>query len=52
MSTIYADEDPSSFIEELKVILPEHYEELCVTKDFPLMPDYEAYGRLSATKKQ
>lgn len=46
MSEVYADEDPSSFIEELKGILPEHYDELCVTKDFPLMPDYEAYGRL------
>ena len=23
-----------------------HYDELCVTKDFPLLPDYEAYGRL------
>ena len=50
MSTIYADEDPSSFIEELKGILPEHYEELCVTKDFPLSPDYEAYGRLCMAK--
>jgi len=46
MNTTYADEDPSSFIEELREILPEHYEELCVTKDFPLMPDYEGYGRL------
>lgn len=46
MSVIYANEDPSSFIEELKLILPEHYDELCVTKDFPLVPDYEAYGRL------
>jgi GNAT superfamily N-acetyltransferase len=46
MKPIYEAEDPSSFIEELKSILPEHYEELCVTKDFPLMPDYEAYGRL------
>jgi hypothetical protein len=49
MSTLYADEDPATFIEELKGILPEHYEELCVTKDFPLLPDYEAYGRLCSS---
>ena len=42
----YAVEDPSTFIEELKGLLPAHYDELCVTKDFPLMPDYVAYGRL------
>jgi hypothetical protein len=44
--TTYQVEDPAEFIEELKKVLPEHYDELCVTKDFPLMPDYEAYGRL------
>jgi GNAT superfamily N-acetyltransferase len=42
----YAVEDPATFIEELKEVIPLHYDELCVTKDFPLMPDYEAYGRL------
>lgn len=46
MTTTYHSEDPGTFIEELKGILPEHYDELCVTKDFPLVPDYEAYGRL------
>ena len=46
MSTVYAVEDPATFIEELKEIIPAHYDELCVTKDFPLAPDYEAYGRL------
>jgi len=46
MTTTYHSEDPAEFIEALRGILPEHYEELCVTKDFPLMPDYEAYGRL------
>jgi len=46
MTTTYHSEDPGSFIEELKTLIPEHYDELCVTKDFPLMPDYEAYGRL------
>ena len=46
MTTTYQVEDPAEFIEALKDILPTHYDELCVTKDFPLMPDYEAYGRL------
>ena len=46
MTTNYAVEDPATFIEELKVIIPAHYDELCVTKDFPLAPDYEAYGKL------
>ena len=45
-SIVYASEDPSTFIEEIKGLLPEHYDELCVTKDFPLEPDYVAYGRL------
>lgn len=42
----YAVEDPATFIDELKELLPVHYDELCVTKDFPLLPDYVAYGRL------
>jgi GNAT superfamily N-acetyltransferase len=42
----YTVADPATFIDELKGILPEHYDELCVTKDFPLLPDYVAYGRL------
>jgi GNAT superfamily N-acetyltransferase len=46
-SVIYANEDPATFVDELQHLLPEHYEELCVTKDFPLLPDYEAYGRLA-----
>ena len=46
MTATYQVEDPAEFIEALKEVLPEHYDELCVTKDFPLMPDYEAYGRL------
>lgn len=46
MSVRYVVEDPATFIEELKEIIPAHYDELCVTKDFPLAPDYEAYGRL------
>jgi GNAT superfamily N-acetyltransferase len=46
MSIEYVVEDPATFIEELKEVIPLHYDELCVTKDFPLLPDYEAYGRL------
>jgi hypothetical protein len=46
MTTRYVVEDPASFIDELKEIIPVHYDELCVTKDFPLAPDWEAYGRL------
>ena len=42
----YHDEDPTVFFKELAPILPEHYEELCVTKDFPLEPDLAAYERL------
>ena len=47
MNLTYADVPPEDFIHELRDILPAHYDELCVTKDFPLVPDYEAYGRLS-----
>jgi GNAT superfamily N-acetyltransferase len=44
---VYADCDLFAFIEELKELFPLHYEELCVTKDFPLAPDYDAYKRLA-----
>ena len=44
---VYADCDLFAFIEELKELFPLHYEELCVTKDFPLVPDYDAYKRLA-----
>ena len=46
-SIVYASEDPATFVDELQHILNEHYDELCVTKDFPLLPDYEAYRRLT-----
>ena len=42
----YAEEDCTVFFKELAPILPAHYEELCVTKDFPLEPDFAAYDRL------
>ena len=44
---VYADCDPFAFLKEMEVLFPLHYEELCVTKDFPLSPDYEAYKRLA-----
>ncbi len=44
---IYADCDPFAFVEEMKGLFELHYEELCVTKDFPLAPDYDAYKRLA-----
>jgi GNAT superfamily N-acetyltransferase len=44
---VYADCDAFAFVEEMKELFPLHYEELCVTKEFPLMPDYDAYKRLA-----
>jgi hypothetical protein len=46
MTISYASEEPGLFFEEIKPILHEHYQELCVTKDFPLMPDFVNYGKL------
>ncbi len=48
MTTTYQSENPSEFIEALREILPDHYDELCPCKDFPLAPDYEAFGRMDA----
>ena len=46
MSVTYAHEPFSSFVEELQALLPEHYEELCVVKEYPLDPDWATYARL------
>ena len=35
---------------ELQALYPAHYDELSVTKEFPLDPDYEAYERLAKAK--
>lgn len=43
---VYEDVPPLDFLGEMEAIFPEHYEELCVTKDFPMAPDYDAYKRL------
>lgn len=48
MTVKYAVEDPATFVEELKQVIPVHYDELCVAKDFPLDPNWEAYGRVYA----
>ena len=42
----YQEEAYSKCIDELKAIYPEHYEELAVSKEFPLEMDYETYDLL------
>ena len=42
---VYEDVNFFSFLEEMKPILFDHYEELCPVKDFPLDPDWDAYKR-------
>ena len=44
---IYEDVDGFKFVDEFEKLFPEHYEELCVTKEFPYEPDYEAYKRMA-----
>ena len=43
----YVNADPFSFLQALEVMFPAHYDELCVTKEFPLDPDYEAYKKIA-----
>ncbi len=43
---VYAVEKYSDIEPELKQLYPEHYEELTVSKNFPLDPDYTRYSRL------
>jgi len=48
MTTIvYEDVDAFGFLPEFERLLPLHYEELSVTKEFPLEPDYEGYRRVA-----
>ena len=48
MNTItYEDVDGFQFVDEFERLFPEHYEELCVTKEFPYEPDYAAYKRIA-----
>lgn len=44
---IYADVDAFKFLDEFEQLFPLHYEELCVTKEFELEPDYDAYRRVA-----
>ena len=43
---VYEDVNGLDFLDEFEQVFPEHYEELCVTKEFPLEPDYDAYRRI------
>ena len=45
---IYEDVDGTKFKEEFMRVLPDHYDELCVTKEFPFDPDWDAYDRMAA----
>jgi len=45
MQVVYQDENIS--VRELSELYQDHYEELSVTKEFPLNPDYESYDRLA-----
>ena len=47
---IYEDVDALQFLPEFEKLFPLHYEELCVTKEFPLDPDIEAYRALANAK--
>lgn len=44
---VYRCEDFFDFLPEMEKLLPVHYDELCVTKDFPLAPDYDQYRRVN-----
>jgi GNAT superfamily N-acetyltransferase len=49
MSVQYLNADFMSFLPDLKKLIQANYEELCVTKEFPLLPDYDAYERIAKT---
>jgi len=44
---IYQDVDLISVLDEFKEVFPAHYDELCVTKEYPLDPDWDSYVSLS-----
>jgi GNAT superfamily N-acetyltransferase len=44
---VYEDVDGTQFKEEFMRVLPAHYDELCVTKEFPFDPDWDAYDRMA-----
>jgi GNAT superfamily N-acetyltransferase len=43
----YQTENYFDCVEELSEIYPQHYQELTVSRNFPLMPDYERYANLA-----
>ena len=43
----YADVNGFDFLPEFEKLFPEHYDELCVTKDFPANPNYDAYKQMA-----
>ena len=45
---IYEDVNGVDFIDEFMQVLPEHYEELCVTKEFPFDPDWDMYKAMAS----
>jgi len=47
---IYEDVNLLEFLPEFEKLLPEHYEELCVTKEYPIEPDIEAYKAFADAK--
>jgi GNAT superfamily N-acetyltransferase len=47
---IYEDVDALQFLPEFEKLFPLHYEELCVTKEYPLEPDIEAYQALAKAR--
>jgi len=42
---VYEDIDVRDIFDELKEVIPLHYEELCVTKEFELDPDWDMFAR-------
>jgi GNAT superfamily N-acetyltransferase len=46
---IYEDVNGVDFIDEFMRILPEHYDELCVTKEFPFDPDWDMYKAMASS---
>ena len=43
---VYEDVNGLDFIPEFEKLFPEHYDELCVTKDYPANPNYDAYRQM------
>ena len=44
---IYEDVNGVDFIDDFMRVLPEHYDELCVTKQFPFDPDWDMYKAMA-----